>query len=201
MFTLQTCFKPLKTFSKSRPRIRPLEAGMTKFCYALSVAKLGDLTYTSTTYQLHCRLHCLRLTYDLPAQCGILSTSSLMPIICHWQFCDLLWYKFRYLIPTHRWPSNVLVMWSRRSANERPFMYSQKWNCTASLFLKQTYNVLSPISYTRISARDLYISRIRLYILLQPNMCDRSWEYINRSQTHECGNWDWCRALPKKRNT
>jgi hypothetical protein len=19
---------------------------------------------------------------------------------------------------------------------------------------------------------------------------DRSWEYINRSQTHECGNWD-----------
>ncbi len=20
---------------------------------------------------------------------------------------------------------------------------------------------------------------------------DRSWEYINRSQTHECGNWDW----------
>ncbi len=23
-----------------------------------------------------------------------------------------------------------------------------------------------------------------------------SWEYINRSQTHECGNWDWCRAIP-----
>ncbi len=25
---------------------------------------------------------------------------------------------------------------------------------------------------------------------------DRSWEYINRSQTHECGNWDWGRAIP-----
>ncbi len=24
----------------------------------------------------------------------------------------------------------------------------------------------------------------------------RSWEYINRSQTHECGNWDWGRAIP-----
>ncbi len=32
-----------------------------------------------------------------------------------------------------------------------------------------------------------------------PNSCvsaagkyvDGSWEYINRSQTHECGNWDW----------
>ncbi len=24
------------------------------------------------------------------------------------------------------------------------------------------------------------------------------WEYINRSQTHECGNWDWGRAIPRK---
>ncbi len=27
---------------------------------------------------------------------------------------------------------------------------------------------------------------------------DRSWEYINGSQTHECGNWDWGRAIPRK---
>ncbi len=27
---------------------------------------------------------------------------------------------------------------------------------------------------------------------------DRSWEYINRSQTHECGNWDWGRVISKK---
>ncbi len=25
---------------------------------------------------------------------------------------------------------------------------------------------------------------------------DRSWEYINRSQIHECGNWDWGCAIP-----
>ncbi len=25
---------------------------------------------------------------------------------------------------------------------------------------------------------------------------DRTWEYINCSQTHECGNWDWGRAIP-----
>ncbi len=25
-----------------------------------------------------------------------------------------------------------------------------------------------------------------------------SWEYINRSQTHECENWDWGRAIPRK---
>jgi hypothetical protein len=27
---------------------------------------------------------------------------------------------------------------------------------------------------------------------------DRSWEYINRSQTHECGNWHRGRAIPRK---
>ncbi len=27
---------------------------------------------------------------------------------------------------------------------------------------------------------------------------DRSWDYINRLQTHECGNWSWGRALPRK---
>ncbi len=32
------------------------------------------------------------------------------------------------------------------------------------------YNVLSPNSYTNISVRDLYISRIGLSILLQPNL-------------------------------
>jgi hypothetical protein len=27
---------------------------------------------------------------------------------------------------------------------------------------------------------------------------DRSWEYINHSQTHECGNWGWGRDIPRK---
>jgi hypothetical protein len=38
------------------------------------------------------------------------------------------------------------------------------------LFPKQNYNVLSPSSYTHISVRDLYISRIGLPVLLQGNM-------------------------------
>jgi hypothetical protein len=38
------------------------------------------------------------------------------------------------------------------------------------LFPKQNYNVLSPSSYTHISVRDLYISRIGLPFLLQGNM-------------------------------
>jgi hypothetical protein len=38
------------------------------------------------------------------------------------------------------------------------------------LFSKQNYNVLHSSSYTHISVRDLYISRIGLPILLQGNM-------------------------------
>ncbi len=60
------------------------------------------------------------------------------------------------------WESNIKAWF--------PFMYSQKLNCAASLFPKQNYNVLSPNSYPHMSVRDLYISRIGLSILLQPNM-------------------------------
>jgi hypothetical protein len=38
------------------------------------------------------------------------------------------------------------------------------------LFPKQNYNVLSPSSYTHMSVRDLYISRIGLPIQLQENL-------------------------------
>jgi hypothetical protein len=48
------------------------------------------------------------------------------------------------------------------------------------LFSKQNYNVLPPSSYTHISVRDLYISRIGPPILLQENMLTD----IKRSQTH-----------------
>ncbi len=49
------------------------------------------------------------------------------------------------------------------------------------LFPKKNHNVMSPCSYTHISVRDLFISTIGLSI---------------PSQTHECGNWDWGRAIP-----
>jgi hypothetical protein len=47
----------------------------------------------------------------------------------------------------------------------------------------------SPNFHIHVSVSDLYIPTMDLSILLQENR-DRSWEYINRSQTLECGNWD-----------
>jgi hypothetical protein len=71
-------------------------------------------------------------------------------------------------------PCENLLWESGCTANERPVRIQYK--CLVPiyvfpeiklLFPKQKYNVLSPISYTEISVRDLYISRIGLPILLQ----------------------------------
>ncbi len=68
------------------------------------------------------------------------------------------------------------VMGSPRAlfANEGPVRIQYKYLVPIylfpemkQLFPKQNYNVLSPSSYTHISVRDLYISRIGLPILLQ----------------------------------
>ncbi len=48
-----------------------------------------------------------------------------------------------------QWESNIKVWF--------PFMYSQKWNCAASLFPKQNYNVLSPNSYIHSYLWEIYI--------------------------------------------
>jgi hypothetical protein len=66
------------------------------------------------------------------------------------------------------------------------------------LFTKQNYNVLSFNSYTHVSVRDLYISRIACLFCCS-HICGPPilGIYINRSQTHECGNWDRG-AVPRK---
>jgi hypothetical protein len=58
--------------------------------------------------------------------------------------------------------------------------------CAASLVLKQNYNVLSPNFHIHVSVSELYISRISLPILLQPNrQTDPGNIYVNPSQIHE----------------
>jgi hypothetical protein len=64
---------------------------------------------------------------------------------------------------------------------------------------EKEYRGLSPNFHIHASVRDLYITTIGLPILLE-EICtvDRSWGYINRSQTHECGNWGLGHAIPRK---
>jgi hypothetical protein len=44
----------------------------------------------------------------------------------------------------------------------------------------------------------IYVFPQSIWLFFCRKYVDQSWEYINRSQTHDCGNWDWGLALPRK---
>jgi hypothetical protein len=60
-------------------------------------------------------------------------------------------------------------------------MYSQKWNCTV--------HTLFPNSYILVSVSDLLFPG-SVCLFGCSKQADQSWEYINRSQLHKCGNWE-----------
>ena len=60
------------------------------------------------------------------------------------------------------------------------------------VFLFWELRSLSPNIHIHVSVRDLYIPRIGPHI----SCVNRSWKCLIRSQTHECGNWDWDRDIP-----
>ncbi len=46
--------------------------------------------------------------------------------------------------------------------------------------------------------RAIYIFPQSASLFCWRKYIDRSWDNINRSQTHECWNWGWGRAIPRK---
>ncbi len=62
---------------------------------------------------------------------------------------------------------------------------------------KRILRGLSPNFHIHVSARDFYIPAMGPPILLRENMwTDPGNIYKPLTQTHECGNWDWGRAIP-----
>ncbi len=87
-----------------------------------------------------------------------------------------------------RWiPSNGAVVHCKDKMPKIWNKYSQKRNIGVSV----------PIS-TFMCLWTNYIFPRWVCIFCWRNYVDRSWKYINRSQTQECGNWGWGRAIPRK---
>ncbi len=64
-----------------------------------------------------------------------------------------------------------------------------------NISLKKNCRPQSQFSHSCVYARFIY-SHKRSAFSAAGKYVDRSWEYINLSQTHECGIWGWGRAIP-----
>jgi hypothetical protein len=86
------------------------------------------------------------------------------------------------------WKSNINVWF--------PFMYSQKWNCC---FQNRIIMFCLPVPKL-IYLWEIYLQYFqdRSVYSAAGKYVDWSLEYINFSQTHECGNLDWGRGKPRK---
>ncbi len=101
----------------------------------------------------------------------------------------------------HRW-NNYLPFLSPLfllcNANEGSvrIQNSQKWNC---YFQNRIIMFCPPVPTLIYLERFIYFHDRSAYSPAGKYVL-QSWEYnyINRSQTHECGNWNWGRAIPKK---
>ncbi len=108
----------------------------------------------------------------------------------HFLFYQCIVRYFATLQMKGRWESNINVCF--------PFMYSQKWNCASvqPLFFQNRIIMFCLQIPALIYLWKIYICtyfKDRSVNFAAAKYVDQSWEYINRSQTHACRNWDWSR--------
>jgi hypothetical protein len=58
------------------------------------------------------------------------------------------------------------------------------------IFPEKELHSLSPNFHIHVSLSALYVFQDLSAYSAAGKYVDRPWEHINRSQTHECGNWD-----------
>ncbi len=103
-----------------------------------------------------------------------------------WAPLPLTCLRQEYVTLDH-WPMPCSGQLCWCTATKIPFMYFFSGNCVASVS-SSTFRCLWAF----------YIFPGSVHIFPAAESADGSWEYKNRSQTHECGNWDWGRAVPWK---
>ncbi len=102
-----------------------------------------------------------------------------LKIRSNWRFVLSTYILNITILPKPIYSTNVYT------ATAIPFIYSFSGNSAA----------LAPIS-TFMFLWAIHIFPGSIYIFPPAELADPSWEYIIRSQTHECGNWDWGLEIP-----
>ncbi len=115
-------------------------------------------------------------------------------------------FMFIYLLPTKINFSSLSRYYRQRFKRNRkkkcsfhpdPALQRQNTEISKQIFPEKEYRVSVPIStFMRLWAIYIFPRSVSLYCWRK--YVDRSWDYINRSQTHECWNWGWGRAIPRK---
>ena len=86
----------------------------------------------------------------------------------------------------------------KQTSNKCTTLQRQNAEISKQIFPEKDYRGLSPNFHINTSVCDLYIFPRSVCLFCLRKYVDQSWDYINRSQTHECGNWGWGRAIPRK---
>ncbi len=90
------------------------------------------------------------------------------------------------------------INWSRLKLQDIT-LQRQNTEISKQIFQEKEYRGLSSI-FTFMRLWALYIFSRSVSLFCWRKYVDRSWDYINRSQTHECWNWGWGRAIPRNGN-
>jgi len=147
-----------------------------------NISRKPQLTYgwKSLHTVMHSRVNlaswCLKpvLTILCPAR-GLNTIGKYWTNVCTVLYVFVRVQKFAISFLTHC-KDTILKIWNK---------YSQKRNFAAS----------EQFPHSCVCERFIY-SHDRPAYSAAGKYVDWSWKYINRSQAHECGNWDWGRAIP-----
>jgi hypothetical protein len=87
--------------------------------------------------------------------------------------------------------------WTALRKGKQKCMYTAKTQCRkceTNIPRKGTVRPQSQFPHACVCEQFIY-SHDRSAYSAAGKYVNRSWEYINRSQTHECGHWDWGRGI------
>jgi hypothetical protein len=111
----------------------------------------------------------------------------------NWRW-EIPWWSVHSTVVTPMWSCHAWrVAYCLRNPHLKDKM-PKIWNKHSQ---KRNIAVSVPIS-TFMCLWANYIFPRCVFLFCWRKYVDRRWEYINRSQTHECGNWGWGHAIPRK---